>query len=186
MKAIQQQLVENGSASVIAPGLSDAQVETLQEKFGFKFPPEVLFFLQVGVPIKHETTEGSIPAELPAFYQTASDGWHNWHLLASDELVVGSDDDTITKQIKWHATPEHQSHPADYPLIPLFAHRMIPSVPHQIGNPVFSMHGCYDNIIYGRNFWVWLEEEFRVEVNDQYKETSVSYSDIPFWHSFIN
>ena len=183
---IQKRLQENGSA-VITPGLTNEEVEQIEKKYKFKFPADVLFFLQVGVPLCPPLKKSGVPSELPDFYQTATDGWHNWHFLAKEEVTIGSPNDTVTKQIKWHATPQNQSHPTEYPLIPLYSHRMIPSVPSTPGNPVFSMHGCYDNIVYGQNFWDWLACDFKIDVTPSLKEsTSTSYQDIPFWNDYID
>jgi hypothetical protein len=53
------------------------------------------------------------------------------------------------------------------PLLPLFGHRMMPTVSHRAagvraGAPVYSMHGN-DCICYGPSFWKWLEGEVNLE-----------------------
>ena len=186
MKIILNLLAEAHDGLVILDGLSDTQFAQLESKFGFTFPPDVRSFLSSGVPSFVKKTN-SVPAQLPAFYQTANDKWHNWHLLASDEVTVGSELDTVTKQILTHATPANEEVPADCKLIPIYAHRMIPSNPCQAGNPVFSMHGCYDNIIYGDNFLNYLERDHKIKVPDKLLEEhpTTKLEEIPFWPKYL-
>lgn len=179
------QLLRKAKDVTIAPGLSSEEFANLEAKYGFRFPPDVKQFLRVGVPLNKSGSRATqIPSELPAFYQTASDGWHNWHLLALDDIQVGCEADTVTKQIRWHATPEADKPqvPPDCGLIPLYCHRMIPSNPCQAGNPVFSMHGCYDNIIYGSNLWTYLEHDHEIVIPEEFnKGPSTPLDDIPYW-----
>eukprot|EP00697_Spironema_sp_BW2_P014366 gnl/Spiro4/4792_TR2399_c0_g1_i1.p1 gnl/Spiro4/4792_TR2399_c0_g1~~gnl/Spiro4/4792_TR2399_c0_g1_i1.p1 ORF type:complete len:207 (+),score=48.33 gnl/Spiro4/4792_TR2399_c0_g1_i1:34-621(+) len=170
---------------IIAPGLSDDQFDAIQRKYGFVFPPDVRFFYSLGVPLGKGNSP-LVPSELPALYQTANSRWHNWHRLSRPDSVKGDANDTVTEQIAFHATPPGGAHPADTPLIPLYAHRMIPAVPCLPGNPVFSMHGCYDNILYGENFWEWLQREFGVEVPREYVVDTRDYKTIPFWCDYIS
>jgi len=141
--AVFASLAEQNSNVQILPGLNMQQLGKLEKKYSFKFPPDVVQFLSAGVPVRlHvEGADTGVPSELPEFYQTATDGWHNWHALSSDQVVVGSAQDTVTKQIAWHATPSEGDEPVplDCSLIPLYSHRMIASNPHKEGNPVFSM-----------------------------------------------
>ncbi len=46
-------------------------------------------------------------------------------------------------------------------MIPVFAHRMLPSEPHLEGNPVFSVHQT-DIIYYGFDLDDYLRHEFRL------------------------
>ena len=78
---------------------------------------------------------------------------------------------------------------AQYPLVPLFAHRMMPTVPHKAGLPVWSMHGN-DCISYGSNFWEWLEEEWkelglRQVVPKEWFASTTEESEVPHWPAYI-
>lgn len=194
VRQIQTAMAAKGYCTILR-GLKEEELQIIETKYGFTFPPDVRFFLSVGVPVNVSSTNGEgdgIPEALPELYQTASDRWHNWHNLVREEVAVGSADDTVTKQISWHATPKGGEHPPNEKLIPLFCHRMIPSVPSKRGNPVFSMHGCYDNIVYGNNLWSWLMNEFpncdldSIIPNDWWKEEECTpVRDIPFWSALI-
>mmetsp|Transcript_45878 Transcript_45878/g.71880 ORF Transcript_45878/g.71880 Transcript_45878/m.71880 type:complete len:91 (+) Transcript_45878:92-364(+) len=61
VRGVQNQLAnlkhQNGRRVRILDGLSNSQVETLEAKYSFKFPPDVKFFLQIGVPINISSNE---------------------------------------------------------------------------------------------------------------------------------
>eukprot|EP00931_Biecheleriopsis_adriatica_P076406 TRINITY_DN50117_c0_g1_i1.p1 TRINITY_DN50117_c0_g1~~TRINITY_DN50117_c0_g1_i1.p1 ORF type:complete len:289 (+),score=51.16 TRINITY_DN50117_c0_g1_i1:28-867(+) len=180
--------IQSSMGVQILPGLSDEEFSKVEAKFGIQFPPDLRAFLQVGLPA----------------------GWHNWRELSKDDVPVGSAADTASQQIKWHATPEEQEEvPLSawlgeddtfeelverwraHPLIPLRGHRMMPSVPHTCGLPVFSMHQMSDNIVYGSNFWTWLVKDCGVEstkIPQEWcaDETEVPVEEIPFWKDWID
>jgi hypothetical protein len=120
--------------------------------------------------------------------------------------------DTIGNQLRWHAPPDSddpidaQGNPlgpdalskrADalvrYPLVPVYAHRMMPTVPSCSGLPVWSMHGN-DCISYGDNFWDWLVNEFdrdgkiglRQEIPQAWLASAVEEQLVPHWPQFID
>lgn len=67
-------------------------------------------------------------------------------------------------------------------LIPIYAHRYIPEVPREAGNPVFSVYQT-DIIYYGEN----LESYFEIEFG-QKSHNSIDYSAIKvikFWGEFV-
>merc|ERR1712014_497379 len=111
-----------------------------EAKYNWTLPPDLKSFLQIGIP--------------PT--------WYNFHDYAKDDFVVGCDADMISKQILWNATPpepEYARIANEHPLIPLYMHRMMPTVPCQEGLPIVSMHQCSDNIVYGKNLWEYLERD---------------------------
>merc|ERR1712232_908107 len=113
--------------------------------------------------------------------------WHNFHEFAKDEIAVGSKDDVLSRQLLWHATPENPEYAEDarkHPLIPLYMHRMMPSVPCESGLPVFSMHQCSGNIVYGKNLWDYLEQDRHIEsgiIPEEWFQECIPYDEVPFW-----
>ena len=187
IRQIQEELVKcSEPGTVLADGLSDEQVEILEKKYGFCFPPEYLEFLQAGVP-----TGG---------------GWHDWHALVS--LEEGSLEDTVSEIIRCHCTPDDDSDdyyylnpwaPEDekslekaveyatkiYPAIPICYHRCTLTVPHTSGLPVMSMHQMSDNIQVGDNFWDWMAKDNDLPegtVPEAWRsQKSIPLDEIPFW-----
>jgi len=50
------------------------------------------------------------------------------------------------------------------------------------------MHQCSDNIVYGQNFWVWLEEDTAVDksiIPEGWKEKFRPTRELPFWTDFL-
>eukprot|EP01060_Flectonema_neradi_P004190 TRINITY_DN12741_c0_g1_i1.p1 TRINITY_DN12741_c0_g1~~TRINITY_DN12741_c0_g1_i1.p1 ORF type:complete len:213 (+),score=45.40 TRINITY_DN12741_c0_g1_i1:70-639(+) len=178
---MQRQLVEKGKATAILPGLSDDEVASVESKYNFKLPDDLKQFLQVGLPVS-DATASKVPDGLPAFYKTANDGWHNWRSLLQE---TDTSKDTVLKQLSFHATPP-DIEPGSYPpLIPIYCHRMIPTEPAKRGNPVLSMHGCYDNIPYGATFWDWLVQDFGIEVPEDLRTGGTPCNELPFWKNYL-
>lgn len=151
------------------PGLTDDEVQRLEAKYGWIFPPDLKAFLQAGVP--------------PT--------WHNFHELAKDDIPKGSKKDTISGELENHATPPEAAHvelARQHPLIPIYGHRMMPSIPCENGLPVYSMHeDCSDNIIYGDNLWEYLERDDHIAkgiIPEEWKHESQCIAEVPFWTEF--
>ena len=181
IKAMQEQLLRNGRADAIHDGLTDSEIEAIQAKYKFKFPEDLRQFLQVGLPVSHGCKPG-VPEELPAFYSAANRGWHDWRTLL---IITDPEKDTVLNQLSYHATPPDVEKGSYPPLIPIYIHRMIPTEPSQRGNPVLSMHGCYDNIVYGSNLWDWLVQDFSIEVPTEFTQGGTPYKELPFWNKYL-
>ena len=142
--AIQARMVEVG-VCVLLPGLTPSEFSMLECKYGFEFPPDLRAFLTSGVPVG-----------LP---DGARSGWHDWRARLNADEGKGSETDTVGKQIEWNATYDTSEggngDPAEWgfdrnliegmtstnhPLIPVYSHRMIPTIPARPGLPVLSMH----------------------------------------------
>ena len=167
----------------LTEGLSDDEVDALEKRYGFRFPPEVLEFLQAGVLV--------------------SKTWHDWHALASGSIPLGAEEDTVSNIYKWHCTPEDEEYYYEnpwaekkslekaiefatktYPLIPLKGHRCIVTVPHTEGLPCVSMHQMSDNIRMGKNFWHYVATDLDLPegtVPQEWTEKSFPWEEIPFW-----
>lgn len=169
----------------IEPGLTTEELKEVEEKYGFTFPPDVRDFLQVGLPL--------------------GCGWHDWRRMGK---VTESEEDTVAQIQRLHCTPWRVRYSKErqwdedeslakaqdlaanvYPLIPLYQHRCIPSVPHECGLPILSMHGCYDNLCHSRNFWSWLEKDEAIPqgvIPQKWKEKTVPVYQVPFWQHWYD
>ncbi len=141
------------------PGLSDQEVDRLQDVLGFEFGPEHRAFLQTGVP-------------------TGEPAWPNWR-GASLEVLRGRLDWPLESAIfdlrhndfwpaSWGARPDDEAeriqvaryHLALAPrLVPLFSHRYLTADPIYQPSPVFSVYQT-DVIYYGATILNWVEKEF--------------------------
>ena len=76
-----------------------------------------------------------------------------------------------------------------YPLVPVFSHRMMPVTPFVTGLPIYSMHGN-DCIYYGDSFFQWLEQEFKValEIPATWLDAvpQVKQSEVKHWAAYVS
>ena len=152
-------------------GLSDEEVQQIENKFNLRFPPDLQYFLQKELPI--------------------SNGFVNWRLGLQSKIEAMD----IRKRIDWPFSGivfdiEHNAfwmeewgeksndlnenimvaeiYYETYPkMIPIYSHRYIPSEPHKTGNPVFSIYQT-DIIYYGYDLAHYFAHEFRFELSDKF------------------
>lgn len=148
-----------------APGLTDAEVAAVESRFGFRFPPDLLAFLQTALPR----------------------GRHFPDWRAGDEVALRDRLDIPREGIvfdvehnafwldEWGPRPESLAEAkraaerlvaAAPVLIPVYQHRMMPDAPHEPGNPVFSVHQT-DIIVYGADLRDYLAHEFLMSEDEQ-------------------
>ena len=141
-----------------AHGLTDTEIVNLEERHGFRFPPDLRGFLQTALPV------GSL--------------FPDWRSL---------DDSTVRERLSWpeHGIlfdvesnsfwlPEWGPRPVSIEdakeiarhyirqapkLIPVYSHRMMPETPHLAGNPVLSVYQT-DIIYYGFDLDDYFRHEF--------------------------
>ncbi len=142
----------------VTAGLSDSEVSDTEARFGFRFPPDLRYFLQQALPVSggwvdwRNETEAKIRERL----NWPLDGMifdieHNAFWLES----WGHKPDTLAEAIEV-AKMEVAKAPT---LIPILSHRYIPDDPPLAGNPVFSVYQT-DIIYYGYDLASYFENEF--------------------------
>jgi hypothetical protein len=159
------------------PGLTDLEVEATEEKFNFRFPPDLRAFLQTALPAgksfpnwrsgdETEIQERlSQPLDGCLFDVEHNDFWlTEWGLrpeLLADAFKIATE--MIAEAPK---------------LIPIYSHRFIPEEPHESGNPIFSVHQM-DIIYYGFDLDDYLRHEF--DLPDR-KKWPAKVRSIAFWN----
>ncbi|MBF0658679.1 hypothetical protein IPZ60_08025 [Psychrobacter sp. NG25] len=164
-------------------GLSDEEVQQIENKFNLRFTPDLQYFLQKELPI--------------------SNGFVNWRLGLQSKIEAMD----IRKRIDWPFSGivfdiEHNAfwmeewgeksndlnknimvaeiYYETYPkIIPIYSHRYIPSEPHKTGNPVFSIYQT-DIIYYGYDLAHYFAHEFRFELSDKFPIIDAP-NHIDFW-----
>jgi hypothetical protein len=153
-------------------GYSQSELDSAQERYGLRFPPDLIDLLLDRQPLNGYNWRGedkrvremlAWPMDMLTFDIEHGSWWADW----------GERPDKVEDRKKV-LTDALSSAPA---LIPLYSHRFIPEAPSAAGNPVFSMHG-FDTIYYGSN----LENYFDREFGDN-RETPLGEiaKRIPFW-----
>ena len=142
------------------PGLTDAEVRATEERFGFRFPPDLREFLQTALPRGPRFPDWRSGDEevLREWLDAPRQGIlfdieHNGFWLPEWGPVPGSLGEAFRIASELVAAAPR--------LIPVCGHRMIPDEPHLPGNPVFSVHQT-DIIIYGSDLEAYLRHEFHL------------------------
>jgi hypothetical protein len=153
---------------VFEDGLSDGEVASCEEQFGFRFPPDLKAFLQTALPVsvQSDRTRSPFPRwrsedrrTLQARFDWPFEGMafdieHNSFWLDDWGPKPGSAAEAVDIARRYVvAAPT---------LIPIYSHRFLPSEPLVAGNPVFSVHQT-DIIIYGIDLWDYFWNEFAPE-----------------------
>ncbi|MBT2265614.1 hypothetical protein [Rhodococcus erythropolis] len=120
----------NGAGIELSEGLTDAEFDSVHERFGFHFNPDHRSLLATALPL--------------------GDRWPNWR--SADDLELGTWLDTVTEGFIWDAL--HQQPP----FWPASWGRM-PASPSPWGSPVISAWQT-DIVYYGANLLEYLANEF--------------------------
>jgi hypothetical protein len=169
---------------VFAAGLSEAEIQQIEEVFRFQFPPDLREFLAFALPV--------------------SDGWMNWRDCSREEIedrlrwsYEGICFDIEHNEFwleEWGEKPESleagfaiakaavEKAPT---LIPVYGHRFIPDRPNLAGNPVFSVWQT-DIIYYGTNLPNYIRNEYSYHfrgITNHRLEEEIRF--IEFWSNLL-
>ena len=172
----------------IEPGLLRKEVKAIEELHGFRFPPDLAEFLSLGLPKAPKFPDWCNPNDprlrtqlqhpLESILWCVRHGmWdEGWGERPTD---VNEASETV-RRLAQEAPP----------LVPVFAHRYMPSAPHQAGLPVYSFTGG-DNIIYGLTLEAYLDREFELGLGlfpgteRHLDEYTLERCEVPFWGSWL-
>lgn len=185
-----QYLIDNMTAKGVEfeSGLSIDEIMLVEQKFDFAFPPDLKSFLCTALPVSKgsvnwrkgltdEETAANIvwrlagPLDGILFDVENNDFWYeDW----------GKKPD-IFLESKAIVELEYQNYPK---LIPVFYHRFISEEPHEVNNPIISVHQT-DIIYYGYNLANYLMNEFHFNLRDDFYVPDEPKT-IRFWNDMMN
>jgi hypothetical protein len=161
-------------------GLSNAEFDAVESRFGLRFPPDLADLLATFLPTtspfpdwRHGTEEDLReqvvgPVEGIIFDVEENAFWFaGWGVQPTNRQ-----DAVVVARAALSTVP---------PLVPVFAHRYMPSDPLYPGNPVFSVVQT-DVIYYGNDLTDYLFNEFRVPNPYQTKSRPRR---IEFWSALV-
>lgn len=158
-----------------AEGLSDAELAIASGVIGRPMPPDLAALLQTALPVMGPDRE---PGEIPNWRHE----FPNWRSdpegvmeRARDHVAGGVRFDVLENDFwveSWGQRPSDLHAAARLaeeklavgpPLVPIYAHRFMPTEPEGPGAPVLSMWQAVDTIYYGYDLADYLHREFGVE-----------------------
>lgn len=135
-------------------GYSQDELDDAQARYRLRFPPDLVAFLR-----EQRLAEG---------YDWSRESQQIREMLAWPTQMLIWDVEHGAWWPPWGERPEdgrlreeivRGAIAAAPRLIPLYAHRFLPELPHLAGNPVFSMHG-FDTVCYGATLMEYFGNEF--------------------------
>jgi hypothetical protein len=162
------------------PGLSDDEVQAVETRFAFRFPPDLRKLLQYALPMGERFPNWR---KGPAATLRESLAWpaqgilhevqhHDFWLSAWGDRPVSPEDAAEVVRTVLRAAPR---------MVPVFGHRYMPCSPTESGNPVFSIVGT--EIMYAG---CDLPSFFTIEFNVPCPDWAASVPrPIPFWDDFV-
>jgi hypothetical protein len=185
------------SVCAVEPGLTDAEFDDIEARYGFQFADDHRAFLAAGLPVNR-----SLPAMLPEVSYTHPAPWPDWR---------AADVATLRKMLDWPVEGvlfdvEHNGHwrhdwgasPADSAarvdaarrflsvvpvLVPVYGHRYLPAGAGTSGHPVLSMWQT-DIIYYGADLADYIDREFRPD-ETRWADGRDLQATVEFWRDYL-
>lgn len=160
------------------PGYTQAQLDQAQERYGLRFPPDLVALFRERRPAEGYDWDREDPRIREKL---------DWPF---DMLLFD-----VEQGMWWPGWGERPEHPAERAevlraalaraprLIPLIGHRFLPETPCEAGNPVFSMHG-FDTILYGADLADYFRREFGAQPGLQ-EPLRPGIRHVPFWSDLV-
>ncbi len=172
------------SSARLTPGLSEAELADLETRFEIEFAPDHRQLLGMALPLGDDGRwpdwRDAPEADLRGRLSWPTDGLlfdveHNDLWIAAWGDRPADTDDALSV-----ATRELALVPR---LVPIYAHRYVPTTPKSAGNPVLS---CYqaDIICYGADLLDWFSREFHRH-GTSWPPFSQPLTHLPFWTQFL-
>jgi hypothetical protein len=167
---------------IFESGLTHTEILQIEERYQFRFPPDLRDFLMFALPISNgflnwrEADEERIVKSLLwpyiaiCFYIDDNSFW----LKEWGERSASLDEAFAIAKKAVEEAPV---------LIPIAGHRYIPDRPNEAGNPVFSVYET-DIIYYGANLGNYLENEFSYYFGRSGYNLEGEIRNIEFWSQF--
>ncbi|MDO7845103.1 hypothetical protein Q5H92_01955 [Hymenobacter sp. M29] len=167
-------------------GLTTVEVQQIEQTFSFCFPPDLRAFLQAALPTSKEFVPWRRGIRSMGIARKIIKRIHQ----PKNELLFDVREGTFWRP-EWGSRPSDKEqreeiarqHLSGCPqLIPIYGHRYLPELPHEAGNPVFSVRG-YDTIYYGYDLLTYFAHEFNLRYPLDSQPTKKP-KHIEFWGDF--
>jgi hypothetical protein len=171
-------------------GLTAGEVQQIESRFSFAFPPDYRAFLMHSLPVSDQFVN----------WRNTEEKWRNTEETKIHHRLAWPLEG-ICFDIEYNAfwLPEWGQRPKELQdafaiareavaqapvLIPIYSHRYIPALPAEAGNPIFSVYQT-DIIYYGRDLSEYIENEFAQAFGKDYARLSEPIRPITFWSHLV-
>jgi len=170
-------------------GLTEAEIEAIEQLFRFHFPPDLKLFLKYGLPVSEN--EWKFPRWREALHSDKAKNMLIAQLKGPQEGIAFDIKNGFWLD-QWGAVPEEISDRLvifeeqfkAYPkMIPVYSHRYIPSTPLEKGNPIFSIMQT-DIIYYGTDLINYFCNEFNLN-KTLFDQPQATPKPIQFWSHLV-
>lgn len=170
-------------------GLTDEEVRAVEERFRFRFPPDLRQLLQAALPVSERfyhwrkaITDAEVAEQIDKMLDWPRDGilfdveHNNFWVRKAVPGVPAWEPKPATLEKQLETASRYLS--SYVKLIPIYSHRYISEEPLEEGNPVFSVYQA-DIIYYGDSLENYFQNEFRHARSRRKLGKSIKH--IPFW-----
>jgi hypothetical protein len=184
------------SVCAVDPGLTGAELDRIEQEFGFRFAADHRAFLSAGLPVNTRPQ----PRE-PGVIHARPKPWPDWRNGDRDELrslldwpIEGVLFDVENNGFWYHGWGSHPRDTASAlatatrmlaqvpKMVPVYGHRYLPGQPDTFGHPVLSIWQT-DIIYYGSDLADYIDREFgRGGAGDDLWEPKAS---VGFWRDLV-
>jgi hypothetical protein len=176
---------------VIEPGLTEPEFARIESEYGFEFADDHRAFLATGLPVSQPFEEG----------QTWEHPWPDWRSGNPEALRRHLEwpVDCLLQDVErghwptaWGERPGRvevavaraRKRLAEVPvMVPVYAHRFLPSGRGTAGHPVLSMRGS-DIVYYGVDLLDYIGQEFR-EPRPERPDDWTPQATVRFWRDYL-
>ncbi len=168
-------------------GLSEKEFSGIEELFDINFPKDLKLFLKTKLPVSNGFIHWRYTLNSDKGRKEIIDRL-NWPLEGLLHSIKGG----YFWFDKWGTKPSdfksqrnivEQAFKSYPKLIPIYSHRYLPSLPNEVGNPVFSVHQS-DIIYYGNDLAEYFSKEFNFEIPEKFGKV-LSAKEIIFWSDIV-
>lgn len=169
-------------------GLTQRELTAVERLFGLRFPPDLRALLQTALPVSPPFPDWRAALKSPDAREQIQDRL-DWPL---EGFLAEVEQNGFWLADLWGPRPDgmaarlarvREAFAGYPPLIPVCAHRFLPSAPHESGNPVYSVFQA-DIQFYGYDLAAYLAQEFHGTWPVGYTPALFPRR-IPFWEDVV-
>lgn len=175
----------------LAKGMSKRELRIAEARFGITFPPDFREFLSVCLPVTtghyNFTNWRDVGDQNVANVKWWMFNWTIQGVLYTIEKLGGwlpswGNEPTMLEFKLELAKQQIRKHPL---FIPICGNRFLSLNPKEAGNPVYSIHQGDDVICYGKDFWDYIEIDFKDDHDYHRVDLKTIKEPMPHYNEFV-